>query len=146
MRWAALVVGAALIVVAFVAGGRVADTREGLISEVITLLAGLSGASLVLYAWVWGARPRPRNAPLPGASAPQPHVPSATELVIGGAGLVIAAGLVAGIALSAGGLWTLMGSVLLLPMILGSGYLCFRFLRAPNRDWKVDLRRLTRLR
>jgi len=146
VRWAALVLGAALIVVAFVAGGRVADTREGLISEVITLFAGLLGVSLVLYAWVWGARPRPRNAPVPGAAAPQPHVPSATELVIGAAGLVIAAGLVAGVALSAGGLWTLMGSVLLLPMILGSGYLCLRFLRAPKRDWKVDLRRLTRLR
>ena len=139
-------VGAALIVVAFVAGGRVADTKEGLVSEVITLLAGLVGVSLLLYAWVWGARPRPRDAPVPGAAAPQAHVPSATELVIGGTGLVIAAGLVAGIALNAGGLWTLMGSVLLLPMVLGSGYLCLRFLRAPKRDWKVDLRRLMRLR
>jgi len=146
VRWAALVVGAALIVVAFVAGGRVADTREGLISEVVTLLAGLLGVSLVLYAWVWGARPRPGNAPMPDAAPSPQHLPSATELVIGTAGLVIAAVLVAGIALSAGGSWALMGSVLLLPMILGSGYLCLRFLRAPKRDWKVDLRRLTRLR
>ena len=139
-------VGAALIAVAFVAGGRVADTREGLLAEVITLLAGLVGVSLILYAWVWGARPRPDLAPVPGLARPQPHVPSATELVVGAAGLVIAAGLVAGVALSAGGLWALMGFVLLLPMILGSGYLCLRFLRAPKRDWKLDLRRLTRLR
>ena len=139
-------IGAALIVVAFVAGGRVADTREGLVSEVVTLLAGLVGVSLLLYAWVWGARPRPGNARLTDAPTPQVHVPSATELVFGAAGLVIAAGLVAGVALSAGRLWGLMGFVLLLPMILGSGYLCLRFWRAPKRDWKVDPRRLRRLR
>jgi hypothetical protein len=51
--------------------------------------------------------------------------------------------LVAGIAFSAGAPWALMGLVLLLPMILGSAYLCLRFVRAPQREWKIDLRRLT---
>ena len=59
MRWLAVVIGAALIAVAFVAGGRVADTREGLIAEVITLFTALVGVGLILYAWVAGARPQP---------------------------------------------------------------------------------------
>ena len=144
MRWLALVIGAALIAVAFVAGGRVADTREGLLAEVITLLAGLVGVGLVLYAWVSGARPRPA-APATGDPAPAVQIRSATELLVGAVGLLIAVALVAGAALSAGGLWALMGFVLLLPMILGCAYLCVRFFRAPQRDWKVDLRRLARL-
>jgi hypothetical protein len=144
VRWFALVIGAGLIAIAFVAGGRVADTREGLLAEVVTLLAGLVGVSLVLYVWVSGARPRP------GSPEPRPHAPavlvrSATELLVGALGLLIAVALVAGVALSAGGLWTLMGLVLLLPMILGSAFLCVRFFRAPKRDWTIDLRQLTRL-
>jgi hypothetical protein len=103
------------------------------------------GVSLVLYAWVSLARPRPDGAPMPEAT-PAVQVRSATELVAGVAGLVIAAGLIAGVGLSAGGLWVLMAAVLLLPMILGSGYLCLRFLRAPKREWKIDLRQLARLR
>jgi hypothetical protein len=145
VRWPALVIGAALIAVAFVAGGRVADTREGLIAEVVALLAGLVGVLLVLYAWVSGARPGPGSTRR-GAKAPGVQIRSATELLVGAAGLLIAAALVAGVALSAGALWALMGLVLLLPMILGSAYLCVRFIRAPRREWKVDLRRLTRLR
>jgi hypothetical protein len=145
VRWLALVIGAALIGVAFIAGGRVADTREGLLAEVITLLAGLVGVSLVLYTWVSGARPRP-GAPAPGDRAPAVQIRSATELLVGVVGLLIAAALVAGVALSAGGLWALMGFVLLLPMILGCAFLCVRFFRAPKREWKVDLRRLIRLR
>ena len=50
------------------------------------------------------------------------------------------------VALSAGGLWTVMAIVLLLPMILGSAYLCIRFWRTPIREWTIDLRQLTRLR
>jgi cytochrome c-type biogenesis protein CcmH/NrfG len=134
-----------LIAIAFVAGGRVADTREGLLAEVVTLLAGLAGVGLVLYVWVSGARPRPTEQPV-AAKGPETQTRSATELLVGAVGLAIAAALIAGVALSAGGLWALMGSVLLLPMILGSGYLCLRFFRAPHRDWKVDLRKLTRLR
>jgi hypothetical protein len=139
------VTGAALIVIAFVAGGRVADTREGLLAEVVTLLAGLAGVGLVLYVWVSGARPRPGAQPAV-AKGLETQTRSATELLVGAVGLAIAAALISGVALSAGGPWALMGAVLLLPMILGSGYLCLRFFRAPKRDWKVDLRRLTRLR
>ena len=146
MRWLALVIGAALIAVAFFAGGRVADTREGLIAEVIALLTALVGVGLVLYWWVSGARPRPGSAPTARDKAPAVQIRSATELLVGGVGLSIAAALVAGVALSAGELWALMGFVLLLPMILGSAYLCVRFFRAPKRDWSIDLRRLTRLR
>ena len=119
MRWLALAIGAALIAIAFVAGGRVADTREGLIAEVVLLLAGLAGVGLVLYAWISGARPRPGSAPTAAAGAPVAQIRSATELLVGAVGLLIAAALVGGVALSAGGLWALMGLVLLLPMILG---------------------------
>jgi hypothetical protein len=146
VRRLALVIGAALIAVAFFAGGRVADTREGLIAEVIALLTALVGVGLVLYWWVSGARPRPASAPKARDKAPAVQIRSATELLVGGVGLSIAAALVAGVALSAGELWALMGFVLLLPMILGSAYLCVRFFRAPKRDWSIDLRRLTRLR
>jgi len=41
-----------LVVIAFMAGARVADTREGLLFEVIALLAGLAGVLLILYGWV----------------------------------------------------------------------------------------------
>jgi hypothetical protein len=40
-------------------------------------------------------------------------------------------------------LWALMGLALLLPMVIGCGYLCLRFLRAPQREWKIDLQKLT---
>lgn len=146
MRWLALVIGAALIAIAFVAGGRVADTREGLIAEVITLFAALVGVGLVLYAWVSGARPRPRGSAPQGAHAPVVQVRTATELLAGAVGLLIAAALIAGVAFSAGGLWTLMAIVLLLPMILGSAYLCVRFWRTPKREWTIDVRQLTRWR
>jgi len=143
VRWLALATGAMLIVVAFGAGSRVADTREGLLYEVTALLAGLAGVSLVLYGWVSRARPRaggmspPADKPLPAQSR------SATDLLVGAVGLVVAAGLVAGIVLSAGAPWALMGFVLLLPMIVGCAYLCLRFLRAPQRKWKIELRRPT---
>jgi len=145
VRWLALVIGAALIAIAFVSGGRVADTREGLIAEVITLFTALVGVGLVLYFWVAGARPRPAGSMPVGAGTPEVQVRTATELLAGAVGLLIAAALIAGVALSAGGLWTLMAIVLLLPMILGCAYLCIRFWRTPKREWTIDLRRLTRL-
>jgi len=145
VRWLALVIGAVLIAIAFVASGRVADTQQGMVSEVITLFAGLVGVSLVLYAWVSGARPRAAGAPKAGVKATV-QIRSATELLAGAVGLVIAVALIAGVALSAGGLWVIVALVLLLPMILGSAYLCVRFFRAPKREWKIDLRQLTRLR
>lgn len=146
MRWLALAAGVVLIAIAFAAGSRVADTREGLLYEVTALLTGLAGVILVLYGWVSGARPRAGGISSPATKRPVVQSRSATDLLVGGVGLVIAAGLVAGIALSAGALWALMGFVLLLPMTLGCAYLCLRFLRAPRRDWKIDLRRLTHLR
>ena len=127
------------------AGNRVADTREGLIAEVVALLAGLAGVSLVLYGWVAGARSRAESMKPSATVGTDFQVRSATDLLAGLVGLLIAAALIAGIALSAGGLWTVMGFVLLLPMVLGCAYLCLRFLRAPKREWKIDLRRLTRL-
>ena len=92
-----------LVAVAFLAGSRVADTREGLIYEGIALLAGLAGVSLVLYGWVTGTA-RPRTGPSSPSAAVPPAAPirSANELLIGGGGLVVAAVLVIGIAISAG--------------------------------------------
>jgi hypothetical protein len=144
VRWIALAAGAVLVTIAFLAGSRVADTREGLIYEVIALLAGLAGVILVLYGWVAAAARAPAGSPQPPVGLPSPEqTRSATELLIGGGGLVIAAVLVLGIGLSAGVPWALIGLLLLLPMIIGCAYLCLRFLRAPQREWKIDLQKFT---
>ncbi|MHB8612186.1 MAG: hypothetical protein ACYDAL_07130 [Candidatus Dormibacteraceae bacterium] len=130
MRWLSLLVGFGLVVVAFVAASRVADTREGLIAEVITLLAGLAGVSLVLYGLLAGARPASRQS-LPQAPAQaRARTPSTKDLAIGAGGLLLSAVLIGGLALSAGWQWAALGSVMLLPMIAGSAFLCVRFLRA----------------
>lgn len=128
MRWVSLVVGFGLVVTAFAAASRVADTREGLIAEVITLLAGLVGVSLVLYGLLAGARPASRKS-VPKAPAPA-RAPSTNELAIGAAGLVVSVVLIGGLAVSAGWEWAALGSVMLSPMIAGSAFLCVRFLRA----------------
>ena len=147
MRWVALAAGAVLVATAFFAGSRVADTRDGLIYEVVALLAGLAGVGLVLYGWVAPAAVAHRMIPRPAPTSPPPvRVRTANDLLLGGGGLVIAVVLVAGIGFSAGAPWAVMGLVLLLPMIIGSAYLCLRFLRAPQREWRIDLQRLTRLR
>lgn len=145
MRWLSLSAGVALVAVAFGAATRVADTREGLISEVVTLLAGLVGISLILYGLFANARPSaaaPDPAPRPTTPEARPTVPSANALVVGGAGILLAVGLLSGLAISGGLLWAGLGLVLLLPMVAGSVYLCVRFLRAPERDWTINLRRL----
>jgi hypothetical protein len=147
VRWLALAIGAVLVAVAFLAGSRVADTHEGLVYEVIALLAGLAGVSLILYGWVAGTARAKAGPSLPPVTlAPAGQIRSANELLIGGIGLVIATVLVAGIAISAGTLWGVLGLVLLLPMAIGCVYLCLRFLRAPQREWKIDIQRLTRRR
>ncbi|HVS47796.1 MAG TPA: hypothetical protein VHJ99_02705 [Candidatus Dormibacteraeota bacterium] len=128
MRWLSLVAGTALVAVAFGAAARVANTREGLIAEVITLLAGLVGVGLVLYGLVAGARPANRPA-VPRSPAPA-RAPSAREFALGASGLAVAAILVGGLGITAGWQWAALGSVLLLPMIVGSVVLCGRFLRA----------------
>jgi hypothetical protein len=128
MRWVSIGIGIVLIGVAFAAGTRVADTREGLIAEVITLLGGLAGISFLLYGMFAHVR-----RPLP-ASVHQPAQPIAVrpsrDLAIGGGGLLLAATLLSGLAISGGWQWAALGLVLLLPMIAGSLYLCARFLRA----------------
>ena len=143
MRWPALGVGVVLVAIAFAAATRVADTREGLIYEVVTLLAGLAGVSLLLYGLVatFGHSHPTVSAP-PVATPVTEKVHNAGELLVGASGLVLAAILLAGIAVTAGGLWVVLGSILLLPMIAGCIYLCFTFARGPRRDWKIDLQKL----
>jgi hypothetical protein len=128
MRWLALVAGASLIALAFGAATRVADTREGLIAEVITLMAGLLGVSLLLYGLLAGAV---RPAPRPSTSLAAPvRLPSGREFTIGAAGLGLAVLLVGGLAITAGWELAALGSVMLLPMIAGSVFLCGRYLLA----------------
>jgi hypothetical protein len=146
LRWVSLTAGAALIVLAFGAATRVADTREGLIAEVITLFAGLAGVSLIIYGLVAYARPsRPAEEVAPPAvgtpTSQSESVPSANQLLIGAGGLALAAVLLSGLALSGDILWAGLGLVLLFPMVAGSAYLCIRFLRAPERVWRLDIKR-----
>ncbi|HEV2033578.1 MAG TPA: hypothetical protein VGU71_05190 [Candidatus Dormibacteraeota bacterium] len=143
-----MVAGIVLVAVAFLAAGRVADTREGMVFEVITLLAGLAGVCLVLYG-LFASTGQHGGAPstrMPVVLATPPEVRSANDLLLGATGLLIAMVLIIGIALSTGPLWALLGVVLLLPMVTGCAYLCFRFIRAPEREWRIDLQRLTRHR
>lgn len=133
--------GVLLIAVAFIAAGRVDDSREGLIAEIVTLLSGLAGVALLLY----GLVPRrgasaPRRQARPAATERRPR--TANDLVLGGGGLGIALVLLGGLGLSGGWGWALLGAVLLVPMIAGSAYLVIAFVRAPERDWSIDLRRL----
>jgi hypothetical protein len=145
MRWLALGAGAVLVAVAFLAASHVANTREGLISEVITLLAALIGVSLLLYGLVATLSSSRSSAPAPTTvTKVSEQVHNAAELVIGGIGILVAATLLVGIAVTASALWALLGAVLLLPMIAGCSYLCFAFARGPRRDWKVDLQKVVR--
>jgi hypothetical protein len=128
MRRFALLAGAALVIVAFAAATRVADTREGLIAEVVTLLAGVAGVGALIYGLAarQGTPASPRVA-----RAPRPIRPrTTTDLLIGAGGVTLAAILVVGLAITGGPLSAAFGFVLLLPMIAGCVYLCVRFLRA----------------
>jgi hypothetical protein len=128
VRRLSLVAGAGLIVIAFAAATLVADTREGLIAEVVTLMAGLLGVSLLLYGLL--ARARPGSRPSVSPVQEPARAPSSTEFTIGAAGLGLAVILIGGLGVSAGWQWAALGSVMLLPMIAGSAFLCGRFLRA----------------
>lgn len=142
-RLAAIATGVLLVGVAFVAASNVADTQRGLIAEVVTLFSGLAGAGLLLY----GLVPKRRSAARPAVPArspePRPTTRLANDLVLGGGGLLIAAALLTGLNVSGGWLWTLMGALLLTPMVIGCAYLIAAFIRAPRREWRIDLRRLT---
>jgi hypothetical protein len=128
VRPLSLIAGIALIIVAFGAATRVADTRDGLIAEVITLLAAVAGIGLVLYALLAGARPAQATGaarpPAPGRS------PNGRDFAIGSGGLGLAAVLIGGLVITAGWQWAAWGAVLLLPMIAGSAFLCGRYLRS----------------
>jgi hypothetical protein len=135
--------GLLLVAIAFIAATNVADTRQGLIAEIVTLLSGLAGVALLLYGLV-PKRPARTSAggPRPASAAVQgPR--TANDVLIGSVGLLLAAVLITGIVLSAGWMWALLGAVLLLPMTIGCGYLLAAFIRAPQREWRIDLRRLT---
>ena len=144
-RGFAIVGGLLLIAVAFVAASRVADTREGLIAEIVTLLSGVAGVGLLLYGLVPQRRVHVVRTPArPADAVIRPR--TANDLAVGAAGLLLALILVGGLVLSAGWQWALIGAILLLPMIIGCGYLVTAFVRAPQREWKIDVRRLTSLR
>ena len=147
MRKSALAAGVIFIAAAFAAATRVADTREGLIFEVATLFAGLAGVSLLLYGLVTTlGRPASSSPASPISARPENRVHNAAELVVGGSGLAVAAVLLGGIAATAGVLWSLLGVILLLPMIAGCAYLCFTFVRGPRREWRVDLQQFVNRR
>ena len=140
-RWISIAAGLVLIAVAFLAGSNVADTREGLVAEVVTLLSGLAGAGLLLYGLVPKRRTTGSLPPAPPASKPATR--SANDLLVGSSGLVLAALLLTGLGVSGGWRWALLGGALLVPMTAWSAYLVAAFIRAPERDWRIDLQRLT---
>ena len=135
--------GLALSALAIAAAFRVADTREGLIAEVVTLLAGLTGIGLLLYGLAARARPAPPPANRStNVVNTEPGVRTANDLLIAAIGVVVAIILLSGLAISAGPQWALYGLVILLPMIAGSLYLGLRFFQGPQRVWRIDLHSL----
>jgi len=129
-RWLALVAGIALVVLAFVAYTHVSDTREGQIAEVVTLVAGAAGLLLAIY-W-FAARERPQSRTQPGSEKAMPpalRAGSPRDLALGAGGIGLGAVLLAGLAISGGLGWAGLGFLLLLPMLAGSVYLCWRWLR-----------------
>jgi len=141
-RWIAALAGLALVAIAFIAATHVADTREGLIAEVVTLLAGLGGVVLLLYGLVPKRAAGAHDATAVSPSLRRAGPRSANDLLLGSAGLLVAAVLLTGLVMSGGWQWALVGGLLLLPMIAGCVYLCAAFLAAPERDWTINLRRL----
>jgi hypothetical protein len=130
VRRLALAAGLALTVLAFGSATRVADTREGLVFEVITLLGGLAGIGLLTYSFAARRRPSiPQAAPdRPVTESARPR--SNRDLLMGAGGIVLGLILLVGLALSGGALWAGFGLALMLPMLAGSVYLFVRYLRA----------------
>ena len=120
----------ALIALAFAAATRVTDTREGLVAEVLTLLGGMAGVGLLIYAFAARRRPgRRQDDPTPKSSVTGGRR-SLRDLAFGAGGIVLGVVLLTGLAFSGGPLWASLGLALLLPMLAGSVYLCVRFLRS----------------
>jgi hypothetical protein len=130
LRWIAIVAGAALVALAFGAATRVADTREGLVAEVVTLFAGLAGVSLLIYGLA--ARSRPALTPTLSRKREREKARSRTnrDLYFGAGGIGLALVLLGGLAVSGGPLWAGFGLAILLPMLAGSVYLCVRYFRS----------------
>jgi len=137
VRWLSLVAGAALVALAFAAATRVADTREGLIAEVILLFAAMAGIALLIYGLAARrglAEPRlPAGTPARVLQAARSRPRSTRDLLTGAGGVALAAALLAGLALSGGVLWVALGFALLLPMLAGSVYLFVRYMRGASR-------------
>lgn len=132
IRWVALGSGVALIAVSVIAFTKVADTREGQIAEVVTLLAFGIGFVLLIYAFAARRRPATpaavaRDEPR-GGRTPVPRG-SPRDLALGAAGVIVSAVLVTGLAVTGGLMWAGLGFVILLPMLAGSVYLCWRSLK-----------------
>lgn len=125
---------------AAIAATRVENSRAGLIAEVILYLGAVAGLVLLFYG-LYARHTPATSVPSPSsASTPPEQIRYANDLVLGGAGIFLALVLLSGLAISAGILWATLGFILLLPMLAGSFYLSLRFLRAPLREWRVELR------
>src|SRR5207249_1006112 len=99
--------------------------------EVVALLAGMAGVILLISALSLMRSPSAAVTSTPAVRAAQPpRRRSRNDIWLGTGGIALAIVLLAGLAMSAGFWWSVAGLVLLLPMILGSLYLCVRFLRA----------------
>jgi len=130
LRTISVVAGLALLILAIAAAGQVADSRQGQVAEVISLLAGLAGIGLLGFAFGYrrGGTGTARAASARSGLAARPR--SNRDLALGAGGVLLAILLLTGLAISGGILWAGFGLALLLPMIAGSVYLCVRFLRA----------------
>src|SRR5947208_16840370 len=116
-----------LVALAFAAATRVSDSREGLIAEIITLLGGLAGVSLLIYGLA--ARRRPSSvlatsSPAPSRLTPRPS--SRNDLLLGAGRIGLGIVLLGGLAISAGAEWAPCGLVLLRPLISRIAYVCER--------------------
>ena len=113
MRKIALIVGFALVVTAI---------------EIVTLLASLGGVALLVYGLAARGPAMAGTQTTPRSTQPRPR--TRRDLVYGTGGVIVAAALVTGLAVSGGPMLAAFGLALLLPMIAGCVYLCLRYLRA----------------
>src|SRR5258708_32511556 len=118
LRRLCIFAGLALIAVAFVAATQIENARQGLIAEVILYLAGALGLVLLFYGLFARSRPSPSSeSHSVEARTRQPKVPTANDLVLGAAGVILAILLLAGLAFSAGILSLVFWAVPLPPLL-----------------------------